>query len=143
MASRIASVAAGVPDQLRKLDDDELRDIARKSARWAVARSDVQDPAVDSGLRHLESGSQPQEARAAVEEAVERLDQVAWDTQELVDAGDAPEEDYLTAFARARAAAAVQYALAEDPTEAAIEAMYEAQAADGSIDELLAELGLA
>lgn len=141
-AHRISSVAAGLPDRARQMSDGELRDLARRSAEWAVSRTGVQDPAIDAGLEALTSGRPSQDARIAVHKAVERLDQVAFEMQVGVDSGGASEEDYLRAFAQARAAAAVQYALADDPREAAMESMYEAQAADGSVDELLAELGL-
>jgi hypothetical protein len=59
----------------------------------------------------------------------EELDEIAWDAQEQAEAGVLPEQAYLAAFARARAAASVGFALEPDALHAALEAVYEAQAA--------------
>ena len=70
----------------------------------------------------------------AEREEVVAPDEVAWDIQESDDGDD--NQAYLVAFHRARAASAVAFAL--DPgRSAALESIYEAQAAMGSVDAVL------
>jgi hypothetical protein len=59
---------------------------------------------------------------------VDELDEIAWSIQEAVDEGSSGTE-YLSAFGRARAVAAVLYATDPDPEIAALEAVYEAGSA--------------
>lgn len=59
----------------------------------------------------------------------EGLDEAAWGVQDRVEAGTADKADYVNAFAKARAANAVWYALDPDPLEAAAEATFEASSA--------------
>jgi hypothetical protein len=71
-------------------------------------------------------------ARRPIDIAVlitEELDETAWDVQDKVDEGLIPEQAYLDAFSKARAVAAVGCALETDPLQAALESVYEAQAA--------------
>ena len=65
---------------------------------------------------------------------VDELDEAAWDLQRPVHSGGSPESAYLEAFRKARAASAVAFALDPDPHKAAIEAVYEAQAALGDVN---------
>lgn len=51
------------------------------------------------------------------------------DLQDRVEEGSADRSEYLTAFARARAAMALWFALEADPLTAAMESAYEAEAA--------------
>lgn len=70
-----------------------------------------------------------------MEELAARLDEHAWDIQESDDDARHDSQRYLVAFQRARAASAVAFALDRD-RGAALESIYEAQAALGSIDAM-------
>jgi hypothetical protein len=67
---------------------------------------------------------------------VEHLDNHYFDLKDRFEAGAGSESSYLDAFRKARAATAVMAALAPDPLEAAMNALYEAHAAGVSIDVL-------
>ncbi len=79
-------------------------------------------------------------ARKVVREAVQRLDEAAWEAGDEADAGRVSEAAHSAAFARARAAAAVEWALDDDPLTAAVEAVYEAHAAGVPLDDVRADL---
>jgi hypothetical protein len=66
----------------------------------------------------------------------EELDEIAWEAQDKVEAGVLPEEAYLAAFARARAAASVGFALEPDALHSALESIYEAQAAVADLEAI-------
>jgi hypothetical protein len=95
-----------------------------------LARNRLHDQRVVAGLAILR--------RSAFGETVERgdrktfeeeLDNIAWNTQDRSEQCTASKEDYLKAFARARAAATLRFALDQDPLKAALESAYEACAA--------------
>jgi hypothetical protein len=71
------------------------------------------------------------------------LTRSAWDAQEKAEAGTVPGVTYLTAFRRARAAASVGFALDCDALNAALEAIYEAQAAVGDVNAVRAAVNAA
>jgi len=54
---------------------------------------------------------------------------VAWNIQDQVDEGTASEDEYASAFMRARAASSLDFALNGDAFTAAAESIYEASAA--------------
>ena len=84
-----------------------------------------------AAVRDLRVGESPE--RDALKVLVDELDERAWDVQDEVDAGRAPQEAYLVAFSLARAASAVWFALDSDALQTALEAVYEAQAARGDL----------
>ncbi len=130
MTSRLSTVAVDLVHQLESLPPGVLRLVAADAASIAVERTQLADPRLRLGLEALSaSDSGMASARRAVEQLTQELDERAWDIQELVDAGAASEEAYVEAFRQARAAAAVGYALNPDPRTAALESVYEAQAA--------------
>lgn len=107
-----------------------LRRVAVESAALAVARTQLADPRLEVALQALDaSAAEMATAHTIVEQITNELDEQAWDIQDLVDAGAASQEAYEEAFRKARAAAAVGYALDPDPRASAFEAVYEAQAA--------------
>jgi hypothetical protein len=86
-------------------------------------------------LAALRDGGQSSAAeRSGVQQLTEELDEIAWDVQDMTEAGTASLQDYSTAFRRARAAASVGFALGPDSLSAALEAVYEARAAAGDLD---------
>lgn len=129
MTARLATVAPDLVPRLDTCSEDELRDVVAVVVREAVARSGLDDPAVWTVLGQIGAGDSAGSATA--QEVAARLDEEAWEIQES-DEGDSPR--YLAAFQRARAASAVAFAVGPDRA-AALESIYEAQAALGSIDE--------
>jgi len=96
----------------------------------ALERTGVRDPIIDAAMEALKTEQYDDESlHERLGFLVERLDQQQWDMQDAVDAGHADEGAYLHAFACARVAHAVAFALHADPFIAATEALYEAHAA--------------
>jgi len=115
---------------MEELSVGVLRRVAAEAATLAVARTQLKDPRLEVALQALNSiGAETAPAHGIAEEVTSELDAQAWDLQDLVDAGAASQEEYEEAFRKARAAAAVGYALDADPLTSACEAVYEAQAA--------------
>lgn len=89
----------------------------------------LKDPRVDRALDDLERGKVDGPHQAAMKRLTDELDEAAWNLQAKVNSGQATNESYLRSFALARAASATTFALDPDPRKAAMEAVYEAQAA--------------
>lgn len=107
-------------------------------ARRALSVAGLQEQSADAGLAAMGTAGQ-HEAREVVQEVVQRLDEAAWEVGDDVEAGRASEA-HAAAFARARAAAAVDWALDYDLLTAAL-AVYEAHAAGVPLEDLRADLG--
>jgi len=111
--------------RVRAADATRQRAYARAAVYAALAGHELDDPRLAAALAALDAGrigDTPE--RAAVGRFVEELDELAWDER---DRGAA--EEYVRAFQRARAAGAVEAALAGDSATAADEAAYQAGAA--------------
>ncbi len=130
-----------VPARL-KLLDPVLRQVlnnasepAQRQAALAVSRlvgdrARIADPRLGAALERLQAGEYGDSLqRRAVLALTQELDEVAWDVNRRVEAGEADKADYVHAFRKARAANAVWYALDSDSLAAAAEATYEALAA--------------
>jgi hypothetical protein len=141
MTWRLNTVAPDLVERLEAEGQPELRRLTANVVEAALREQDVRDESVDRGLEALRAGRfGGTEDRAAVKALADRLDELAWDLQEQVDAGEAEQDDYLAAFRKARAATALWFALDPDARSAAIEGVYEAQAAtdDGVVRRELA-----
>lgn len=143
MSTRLATIAPDLVSHLHSLGEDQLGNVVAIVAREAVIRSGLDEPTVTSALELLNTGGPSSSARSSVEVIAARLDERAWDIQEREDQGADNSEQYVAAFQQARAAWAVFYALNPDRRDAALESIYEAQAALGSIEELRLLLGRA
>ena len=130
---RLSTVAPDLVQLLEAQDAATLSSVARRTAAWSVESVGLSDPRLDLALAAQEASFDAAQ-RAEVERLVEELDEAAWDVQERIDAGTADEAAYDVAFGLARAANAVWFAMGSDPREAALEAAYEAQAAQDSAD---------
>lgn len=134
MTARLATVAPDLVGALERQTDQRQRKVATAVSSWIVDRVGLVDPRVDAalaGLRDQRFDSTPE--RDALQKLAEELDERAWDIQDRVEEGLAPQERYFAAFALARAANAVWFALDRDAGEAVLEAVYEAQAATGDL----------
>jgi hypothetical protein len=111
-----------------------LRRGATRAAMLAMTEAGLTDPRVDAALAALESGRTGEgSARDAIAQLVEELDTIAWAAQDRDEA-----EEFDRIFRLARAANALWSALDVDPTVAAADAAYEAFAAVGSWEPLIA-----
>jgi len=134
VATRLEAVAPDLAAHLREAGDDALRRVAASVSEIAVKRVSLVDPRLERSLSALEGGSAGAKELASMQALVDELDEAAWDLQRRVHSGGSPESAYLEAFRKARAASAVASALDPDPHKAAIEAVYEAQAALGDVN---------
>jgi hypothetical protein len=125
--SRLSTVALDLAQQLESQPAAALRDIAEGAATLAVARAGLADPRLDAALAAIRSGVPVDPAElSGIRRLADHLDEIAWDTQDQAEQGILPQRAYHEAFARARAAAAVSFALEAEALQAALESVYEA-----------------
>jgi hypothetical protein len=142
VTSRLSSVAADLVEQLEAQQPARLRQAAAGAVHLAVTRTGLAAPPLNAALAALREGRFGDSTeRSAVLRLADELDEIAWDLQERSDAGTGSRDAYLAAFGRARAAAAVGFALDADTLMAALEAVYEAQAAVGDLGAIRAAVG--
>lgn len=124
--------------RMREAGPQVLLEIARKVAEFAVATAQLTDADVEAGLAVLAKSSQlePGDLHDRLVALAARLDDQAFDVMDRVDAGLDEYSRYENAFAQARAASAVAAALTPDCLTAALETVYEGQAAVGSLEDL-------
>lgn len=138
--ARLDYVSSDLTRLLQNADAAQLRRVATAVASLAVDRTGLCDPRSQAAQATIEQGTlgEPRQ-RTEVQQLAEELDLAAWDMQDRVDSGNASRSSYLHAFAVARAASALYFALNADPLTAAMEAMYEANAATNDLGSLRAE----
>lgn len=130
MISRLATIAPDLVASLEHGQPHRLRLVAASAAGLAVERVRLSDPRLDAALGALREGRLGDTSeRTGVQCLAREIDEIAWDAQESAEAGGGPREAYVSAFRKARAAAAVGFALEADALTAALEAVYEAHAA--------------
>lgn len=134
MTVRLATVAPDLVQVLERKAPARLRTIAAEVSEWIVGQVALVDPRVDAALaavREAQVGDSPE--RDSLKVLVDELDERAWDTQDQLEEGSATQQQYLDAFALARTASAVWFALDMDALQSALECVYEAQAATGDL----------
>lgn len=95
------------------------------------------DPRISDGLEALRRGRVGDTTeRGAVKALADELNDHAWTAPDQLDAGSATADDYIAAFALARASSSVWCALNDDPFDAAVGARYETQTALGNLAEV-------
>lgn len=115
-------MAADLGDAIGSMPAKTQRAVAAAAVRWALDAVAIDDSRVHSGREALSANAYGSTAeRAAVRVLIDELDEEAWDRQGRNDL-----EGYSSCFDKARAANALWSALADDPTEAALDAVYEA-----------------
>ena len=130
MSARLSTLAPDLVTLLGEASETELRTVSQEVVNSTLERNGLHDPRIDAALATLRRASFGETAeRNDLKAFEEELDNIAWDIQDRVEQGDAPREDYLRAFARARTAATLWFALDRDPLQAALESTYEACAA--------------
>ena len=137
MGTRLAMAAPDLAARLKSLTEEQLRGETSVAVRAALTHTGLTDPTIAKALG-LDGREPNLSLRTSVEAVAARLDEEAWSIQERE--GDTAE--YLAVFGRARAASAAYFALDPDVQGSADDALYEAQAALGSIVSLRAHLSL-
>lgn len=134
MTARLATVAADLVQVLERKPSEQLRTVATQVSEWIVGQVELVDPRADAGLAALrEAQVGPSPARDSLKVLVDELDERAWAIQDQSEEGNATQQQYLDAFALARAASAVWFALDSDALQSALDCVYEAQAATGDL----------
>ncbi|MES5486492.1 hypothetical protein QMZ05_27355 [Bradyrhizobium sp. INPA03-11B] len=120
---RLDSISAGLADSFRKADDEQRRHAVLASCLFAVARSGLQGNEIDAAVYLLRHGGGDQLAvRRTLDLLIEQLDAQYF---ELSKDADRTTSRALLVFRKARAAAALAFALSPDPGQLH-EAIYEA-----------------
>lgn len=139
MATRLDSIAPDLSQLIEQASPDRQRRIAVAAAQLAADTAQLDDPASRGALEAVGSAVWGESSRRqAVLELVDRLDEAAWDAQERAEEHGGSQDEYTAAFRAARAASAVAFALSGDPAEAALEAVYEAEAATADLPRVRA-----
>lgn len=148
---RLSKVAPDLALRIRAAERARLRPAALEAATLAIEQTGVADAAVDRAIDLLRRGAVDPAVRDRLRALYERLDEHAFDLEELAEridpdvyhgrkpAADSPSALAASRAARAAAAAtAVWFALDPDPLVAALEATDEAYYACGRDPNLLA-----
>lgn len=129
MPTRLDTRAADLARLIESAGPDPQRRIAVKVAEAALAAVPIDEPEFAPALADLTAGRWGGTGVQSATALTDRLDNLAWDIQDEVEAGTGEQAEYLEAFRRARVVSAVAFALDDDPQNAALEAAYEAEAA--------------
>jgi len=139
MTERLSLVAPDLAESLIALERSRARAVAVACANWAAGVTGLRETLVVEVLRELQSDRLPSQGEIQeLEDLTDQLDEMAWDIQEKDEqhGGLGDSTQYLQAFRRARACAAVLAATSSDPDAAALDAAYEAWAATQMPSEL-------
>ena len=127
---RLSTVAPDITRALETQSIEVLGLVAQSAALWTVRQLALDDPRISAATNALLSGERgDSKVRQAVKALADELDEAAWEIQDRIESGDASEEAYSQMFCRSRAATALWYALDTTDLTAALETVYEAQAA--------------
>ena len=130
MWCRLSTISLELVDKLKVQPPERLRRAAADAASFAVQQLCLADPRLDAALAALRGGKFGDTGeRSAAQQLTRELDMIAWEVKKTAEERNSSMRPYYTAFARARAAASVKCALDSNPLNAALEAVYEAQAA--------------
>jgi hypothetical protein len=127
---RLSTVAPDLVHAMEEQPKRVLEIISVNIAKWAVKELNLTDPRIVRGITALETGRRGDSSdRESVKEIADELDVQAWGIQDLIESGETTEDDYVAVFDKSRAATALWSALGADALEAALDSVYEAQAA--------------
>ncbi len=113
-SSRLSAEYPDLSTAIAAAPADRRRRAGWAAAQWAIRVSGLSHPVVAAA----EIGGSTE----AIAEVVEELDDRYFELQELCDEGKCSKADMLAAFAQARAANALEYAMQGDAAEAVYEA---------------------
>ncbi|MGW4929146.1 hypothetical protein ACWEOH_08340 [Agromyces sp. NPDC004153] len=140
---RLETIAPDLVALIDRRDDIGRREAALIACRVAISRTGLSNLSVEALLGAIERGDVGEtSSRRAVNVVVDALDGIQWELHDRLDEGTATTAEHLAAFARARAASAVYFAADSDARVAAMEALYEANAAIDDLDSLRSALAI-
>ena len=129
--SGLMSICSELVDLLDRSTEDERYRIVERACLLAIRRSGVSDPRLVDALDAIRRRDfTPPHLCVQVDTLTQELDEAAWGVQDRIETGDATEVEYHQHFAKARAVAAVGFALDGSAT-ASFESLYEAYYAIG------------
>lgn len=135
--NRLEMLDLNFSDMLTKASKMQQRKAAKLACKFALERTQIQEPIVRQGLEALELGRYGDSSiLAKLQSLANHLDEIQWDLQEKMESGGTDLSTYLAAFKRARAATALYFALNADALVAATESIYEAYSATDRFDVL-------
>lgn len=105
------SISAELADELSELDPETSANVALAIADWILEEVKADDERLTAALLALNQGHRDHRFRERVWAVVEEMDARAWDLQDAA-VGSVRHDEYLAAFARARAANALWCTLA-------------------------------
>jgi hypothetical protein len=133
----LVQISPELVDMLRQVTDETRHQIVERVCLLAVQRADVADPRLAEALNAIRwRNFGIPELRSQLDALVQELDEIGWDAQDRVEAGDATEDEYHQAFVKARAAAAIGFAL-EGSLTASFDSLYEAYYAIDNRDDFM------
>ena len=134
----IALVSPQLAVLVGQCSDEARHDMVQRACLLAVKRTNLDDDATI--LEALEAIDRRQFGNPSLtirlDALTEELDEIAWDLQDQAAAGKATMDEYGRAFTKARAVAALGYALDGSP-KSSLEALYEAYHAVDAEDEFV------
>jgi hypothetical protein len=134
----LAQISLALVERLRQSTDDVRHELVERLCLLAVERAGVAEPRLAEGLDAIRSRRfGDQGVRSRLDVLTEELDEAAWDIQDRDDASDA---EYRRAFVKARAVAAVAFAV-EGTLGASFDSLYEAYHAIQDEAEFLRSAG--
>jgi hypothetical protein len=129
--TRLETLSPTLAIKLRLVPTEKQRAACVEACGLAVASAKVEHPLVNLVLRQLRAGHvlTPRQ-KADLDALATQLDEEYFSLQEAARVGEADKVDYLRAFAKARAVAALSFAGGDGP-DAPSESIYETAAAVG------------
>jgi hypothetical protein len=140
MTSRLGSISSDLVARIENATASKQREIALKAAEFAIDQTGLNAAIAIRAFLAAKDGRFAVARRTELADLVSELDGHQFEVGERVEDGGASQEQYLSAFALARAATAVYCATDGDAKIAALEAAYEAAMTVDDPQELIAIL---
>jgi hypothetical protein len=129
--SRLATISPELAERLHRASAAKRHHAIMVACEMAVSKAQTDYAVVEESLRQLRAGHVfTAKQKGRIDTLTAQLDQDYLNLQEAAETGKIPVADFMGAFAKARAVAAVSFAGSDAP-DAASESIYEAAAAVG------------
>jgi len=137
MSERLYMIAPELVRLLQRTERKQLRAVRAAICDAAIRRASLDDPVILEALGVL-NGSDAASAtlRCVAAARVEQLDSDYFDLQDAANDGRATQDEVRHAFNRARAAAAVSFAISGEGADITCETVYEAAATADDFAEI-------
>src|SRR5258705_12123170 len=137
--NRLEALSPELAARLHQASAANQRAVCLAACEFAVAHTKIEHPLVGRALKRVRAaGVFTAEESADLDALVSRLDEEYFDLQKVAEEGLASTDDYMRAFAQARAVAALSFAGGKNAFEAATETVYEAAATTDDKEKLFA-----